>query len=189
MKQPHSGLAQSAFHRVKNIRETTIKELKINQDIIASEVLLIDEEGKALGKVSRDQALYLAHEAGLDLVLLNANQNPPLAKIMDYGKYLYAQQKQLAKQKAHAHESQLKEVRVGIKIDTHDLAVKENMIKKFLERGDRVKVSLQLRGREMMFQNKVAEFLEKIRVDTGSNFEKPLERLGNRFSAVLIKSK
>lgn len=170
-------------------REQTIKELKINQEIIALEVLLIDEEGKALGKVSRDQALYLAHETGLDLVLLNPNQNPPLARIMDYGKYLYSQQKQESKQKANAHQTELKEVRLGIKIGDHDLEVKVNQMKKFLERGDRVKVSVQLRGREMMFKDRVTEFLEKVRVQAGANFEKPLERLGNRFSVVLIKSK
>lgn len=151
--------------------------------------MLIDEEGVALGKVSRDQALYLAHDAGLDLVMLNANQVPPLAKIMDYGKHLYAQQKQESKQKAHAHQTELKEVRLGIKIGDHDLEVKEAQIIKFLARGDRVKVSLQLRGREMMFRDRVATFLEKIRIDTGSIFERPLERLGNRFSTILIKSK
>ncbi len=151
--------------------------------------MLIDEEGKALGRVSRDQALYLSHETGLDLVLLNAAQNPPLAKIMDYGKYLYSQQKQESKQKAHAHQTELKEVRLGIKIGDHDLEVKEGQIKKFLERGDRVKVSVQLRGREMMFRDKVPAFFEKIKTDTGASFEKDAERLGNRFSTVLIKSK
>lgn len=131
----------------------------------------------------------MAHESDLDLVLLNANQDPPLARIMDYGKYLYSQQKQDSKQKAHAHQTELKEVRLGIKIGDHDLAVKIAQMNKFLERGDRVKVTVQLRGREMMFRDKVPAFLEKIRLSTGSNFDKSLEKLGNRFSVVLIKSK
>lgn len=142
-----------------------------------------------MGKVSLDQALYLAHEAGVDLVLLNSAQNPPLARLMDYGKYLYAQQKQDSKQKARAHQTELKEVRLGIKIGAHDLEVKEGQIKKFLERGDRVKISVQLRGREMMFRDRVDTFLEKIRIDTNSVFERSLEKLGNRFSVILIKSK
>jgi len=142
-----------------------------------------------LGRVSRDQALFLAHETSLDLVLLNENQNPPLARIMDYGKYLYAQQKQLSKQKAKTHETELKEMRLGIKIGQHDLEVKESAIKKFLERGDRVKVTVQLRGREMMFKDKVPAFLEKVKSETGAELEKPLDRLGNRFSIVLIKKK
>lgn len=131
----------------------------------------------------------MAYDAGIDLVLLNENQNPPLARLMDYGKYLYAQQKQAAKQKAHAHETELKEVRMGVKIGQHDLEVKEGMIKKFLERGDRVKVTIQLRGREMMFKDRVNGLLEKIRIDVHAVFEKPLERLGNRFSAILIPLK
>jgi len=150
--------------------------------------MLISEDGQALGKVSRDQALYLAHESGLDLVLLNANQDPPLAKIMDHGKYLYAQQKQESKQKAHAHQTELKEVRLGIKIGEHDLEVKVAQINKFLARGDRVKVTVQLRGREMMFRDRVPAFLEKIKLETNSGFEKELEKLGNRFSVILIGS-
>jgi translation initiation factor IF-3 len=150
--------------------------------------LLISEEGEALGKVSLDQALYLAHETGVDLVLLNANQHPPLAKIMDYGKYLYAQQKQESKQKAHAHQTELKEIRLGIKIGEHDLEVKEAKIKQFLDRGDRVKVTVQLRGREMMFRDRVPAFLEKIRQNANANFDKDLEKLGNRFSVILIKN-
>lgn len=108
---------------------------------------------------------------------------------MDYGKYLYAQQKQLSKQKAKTHETELKEMRLGIKIGQHDLEVKESAIKKFLERGDRVKVTVQLRGREMMFKDKVPAFLEKVKSETGAELEKPLDRLGNRFSIVLIKKK
>lgn len=166
----------------------SIKQLKTNEEITADQILLIDEEGKPQGVVSRDQALYLAYEKGYDLVLINENQTPPIAKLMDYGKYLYSMQKQLAKQKAHAHNQELKEVRISIKIGIHDLEVKTNQMKKFLERGDKVKVTVQLKGREMMFRNKVPTFLEKIKADTNATLEKPLERLGNRFSVILVKN-
>lgn len=152
-------------------------------------MILIDEEGKALGKVNRDQAMYLAYQAEADLVLLNESQNPPIAKIMDYGKFLYTQQKQLAKQKAKAHEVEIKEVRLGIKIGDHDLQVKEERIKKFFASGDKVKVTVQLRGREMIFQDRVRSMLEKIKIATGGTFETSVERMGNRFSAVLTKAK
>ena len=166
----------------------SIKQLKTNEGITADQILLIDEEGKPQGSVSRDQALYLAYEKGYDLVLINENQTPPIAKLMDYGKYLYSQQKQLSKQKAHAHNQELKEVRMSIKIGIHDLEVKINKIKKFLARGDKVKVTIQLKGREMMFRGKVPAFLEKIKTETNAVPEKSLERLGNRFSVILVKN-
>lgn len=131
----------------------------------------------------------MAYQAESDLVLLNESQNPPIAKIMDYGKYLYNQQKQLSKQKAKTHETTIKEVRMGIKIGDHDLAVKEGRIKKFFEQGDKVKVTIQLRGREMIFQDKVKTLLERIKTDTNGVFETMPERMGNRFSAILTKSK
>ena len=166
-----------------------IKELKVNQDIAADEMLLIDEEGRSQGKVSRDQALYLAFEKELDLVLINENAHPPIARLMDYGKYIYNQTKQESKQKANTHSSELKEVRLGIKIDEHDLNVKINRIKKFFEHGDHVKVSIQLRGREMMFRDRVNALMERVRVAAGANYEKPIDKLGTRFFATLVRSK
>lgn len=121
--------------------------------------------------------------------MINENQNPPIARLMDYGKFLYTQQKQASKQKAQSHGPELKEVRLSVKIDTHDLEVKTNLIKKFIDRGDKVKLSIQLKGREMMFQNKVSGLLERVRADSGANFEKPLDRMGNRFSVILVKAK
>ncbi len=166
-----------------------IKGQKINQEITAPEVMLIDEEGKVLGKVGIDQALYLAYQAETDLVLLNETQNPPIAKLMDYGKHLYNLQKQISKQKAKSHETTIKEVRMGIKIGDHDLEVKEGRIKKFFAAGDKVKVTIQLRGREMIFQDRVRALMNRIMTDTNATSETSLERMGNRFSAVLIQSK
>jgi translation initiation factor IF-3 len=108
---------------------------------------------------------------------------------MDYGKYQYNLQKQVAKQRAHSHEVAVKEVRMGIKIGDHDLSVKEGRIKKFFDEGDKVKVTIQLRGREMIFQDRVRALMDKIKLDTGGSGESDVERMGNRFSVVLIKSK
>lgn len=108
---------------------------------------------------------------------------------MDHGKYLYNLQKQVAKQKAHSHEVEIKEVRLGIKIGDHDLEVKEARIKKFFFAGDKVKVTIQLRGREMIFQDRVRALMERIKLDTDATSEGDMGRMGNRFSAVLIQSK
>jgi len=139
--------------------------------------------------VGLDQALYLAYQLDTDLVMINENQNPPIAKLMDYGKHLYNLQKQISKQKARSHETEIKEVRMGIKIGDHDLAVKIGRIKKFFDAGDKVKVTIQLRGREMIFQDRVKALIEKIKLESGGVGESDVERMGNRFSTVLIKSK
>lgn len=148
---------------------------------------MIDEAGRSLGVVSRDQALYLAYEMEYDLVLLNDRADPPLARLMDYGKFQYMQQKQDSKQKAKSKTSELKEIRMGIKIDQHDLAVKIEKIKKFLDKGDQVKITIILKGREMMFRDKVEVLIDKIKNESQAILEKPLEKLGNRFSVILRK--
>jgi translation initiation factor IF-3 len=106
---------------------------------------------------------------------------------MDYGKFQYMQQKQDSKQKAKSKTSELKEIRMGIKIDQHDLAVKIEKIKKFLDKGDQVKITIILKGREMMFRDKVEVLIDKIKNESQAILEKPLEKLGNRFSVILRK--
>lgn len=152
-------------------------------------MILINEEGRQQGLASRDQALFLAYEKGFDLVMLNEKSNPPIAKLMDYGKYVYSQEKQISKQKAKVKDVELKEIRMGIKISEHDMNVKINQAKKFLEIGDKVKLTIQLRGREMMFRDKVQPLLNKIISEAGGVLEKPTERLGTRFSVIITKAK
>lgn len=163
--------------------------MKINQEITADKILLIDESGVSQGVVSFDQAMFLAYEKGLDLAMVNEKINPPICKLMDYGKYLYSIEKQNAKQKAKTHSSELKEIRLGIKIGEHDLSTKTEQIKKFLDHGDKVKITIQLRGREMMFRDRAGELIEKIKNEAGANFEKPIEKMGNKFFATLVKNK
>jgi len=170
-----------------NSRSHNIKALKINQQINADPIVLIDDEGHAQGQVSLDQARYLAYEKDLDLVLINEAVNPPIAKLMDYGKYIYDQTKMTNKQKAKSRNTELKEVRFGVKIDDHDLEVKINKIKQFLEHGNKVKITVQLRGREMMFRDRMVSLMDKIKTETGGVFEKNVEKMGNRFFAILSK--
>ncbi len=141
------------------------------------------------GLVSRDQALYLADQKDYDLVLINEKISPPIAKLMDYGKYLYGQEKQVAKQRAKARDVEIKEIRLGIKISEHDLGIKINRAKKFLWQGHKVKISIQLKGREMMFRNKIDPLINRFKEEVGGSFEKPIERMGTRFFTTITRAK
>lgn len=150
---------------------------------------MIDAEGKRQGAVSIDQALYLAYDAGLDLVLVNAGSTPPVAKIIDYGKYRYAQEKQESKQKSKSKGSETKEIRLSLKIDEHDLNFKTKQAEKFIAEGDKVKLGVKLIGREMMFQNKIRELVEDFCRRANAQVESPIERMGNRFSVIIVGKK
>lgn len=106
---------------------------------------------------------------------------------MDYGKYRYAQEKQESRQKAKSRGPEIKEIRISLKINAHDLDFKTKQAEKFLTSGDKVKVTVKLIGREMMFKEKVRETLEKFKNLAGGEFEGPIEKLGNRFSAIMRK--
>lgn len=127
----------------------TISELFINEQIKDKEVRVIGEDGEQLGIMSAKEALALAEEAGVDLVKIAPTAKPPVCKIVDYGKFRYqqAQKEKDAKKKQHVVE--IKEIRLSPNIDTNDLNTKVNAAKKFLSKGDRVKVTLRFRGREM----------------------------------------
>ena len=131
----------------------------------------------------------MAYEAGLDLVEVNANANPPVTKIMDYGKYRYAQKKQESKQKSKSKGPEIKEVRLSLKISSHDSAFKSRQAQKFLKEGNKVKITVKLLGREMMYHQKAHEMIDKFRQEIGAEYESPVERLGNQFSTILISKK
>ena len=110
---------------------------------------LVDVDGSQRGVVSLQQALDAAADAGLDLAEIAPNAQPPVVKILDWGKYRYEQTKQLAKSKRNQKQVEVKQVRIGLKIGEHDLQVKLNRAKKFLEQNHKVKISLLFRGREI----------------------------------------
>lgn len=130
-------------------REPAISELFINEQIRDKEIRLIGESGEQLGITSSREALKLAEEAGLDLVKIAPTAKPPVCKIVDYGKYRYelARKEKDAKRKQKVIE--VKEIRMSPNIDTNDLNTKVGAARKFLEKGNRVKVTLRFRGREM----------------------------------------
>jgi translation initiation factor IF-3 len=126
---------------------------RINEAIRAASVRCIDSEGEQLGILSLDEALRKADEAGLDLVELQPNAVPPVCKILDYGKYKYQSQKRASEARKKQKIIEVKEIKLRPNIDTHDYNVKLRAAQKFLEAGDKVKVTLRFRGREMSYQD------------------------------------
>ena len=125
-----------------------LKRLRINNQIKAVEVQVIDEAGKQLGVMKTFDALKLAREKDLDLAEVGPNVQPPIAKIMDYGKYIYRKERQEKKSGPKQKEQERKTVRVGFKTGMHDLEFKAKQIREFLDEGHIVKIELTLRGRE-----------------------------------------
>ena len=126
-----------------------IKELQINEGIRAKEVRLIGADGEQIGIVSINEALDAARQADLDLVNIAPNAKPPVCKVIDYGKYRYEAIKREKEAKKKQKVINVKELRLSPNIDTHDLEVKANKANNFLKKGDRVKVTVRFRGREL----------------------------------------
>lgn len=128
---------------------TTISELMINEQIKDKEVRVIGVNGEMVGIMSAKEALALAEEAGVDLVKIAPTAVPPVCRIVDYGKFKYEQTRKEKDAKKKQHVVEIKEIRLSPNIDTNDLNTKVNAAKKFITKGDRVKVTLRFRGREM----------------------------------------
>ncbi len=138
----------SAFFNVYG-RYRTISSLMINEQIRDREVRVIDADGNQLGIMSSQEAMKLAQEADLDLVKIAPGAKPPVCKIIDYGKYRYEQSRKEKQAKKNQKMIEIKEIRMSPNIDTNDLNTKINAAKKFLSKGNKVKVTLRFRGREM----------------------------------------
>jgi translation initiation factor IF-3 len=137
----------------------------MNERIRSKEVRLIDDKGENRGVVPTSEALQMAYDADLDLLLINPNQEPPVAKILDYGKHKYETEKKNKEAKKKQHVVELKEVKVRYKIDTHDYQVRIKNIRKFLAQGNKVKVVVMLRGREMQHSNLAFDLINKFLAD------------------------
>ena len=141
--------------------KTISKESLINEEIRAKEVRLLDVDGQQLGIVSIQEALAKAAEHNLDLVNISPNAAPPVCRIMDYGKYRYEQQKKEKEAKKKQKTMEVKEIRLGIFTEFHDLETKATTAAKFLQNGDKVKINMRLRGREMGYVDKGKESMLK----------------------------
>lgn len=156
------------------------------------EIRVIDPEGNALGVLSLDEALVKAEEFDLDLVEIAANAKPPVCRIMDYTKFKFEKEKkdrETRKKKKTA--GQLKEVRLRPRIDPHDYNTKVQHAREFLEKGNKVRLRLQFRGREMVHQELGREVIEKAikDLDDIAKVDKPAQQLGRMILVVLVPSK
>jgi translation initiation factor IF-3 len=137
----------------------------VNDQISAPAVRLIGADGAQVGIVTVERALEMAAQAGLDLVEVAPNSTPPVCKIMDFGKYLYEVSKKEKLTKKKQHVIHVKEIRLRPKIESHDYEFKRNHIRKFIEAGNRVKVTVMFRGREIMYQDSGAKIIERLASD------------------------
>jgi translation initiation factor IF-3 len=131
----------------------------MNKQIKAKEIRLIGDEGNQIGVVSLREAMEAAEQAELDLVEINPTSKPPVCKLMDYGKHRYEQSKKERESRLKRKIIEIKEVKMRPKIDSHDYDTKKRLAEKFLKDGDKVKITLMFRGREMMYRSKGIEML------------------------------
>ena len=141
---------------------------RVNEEIRIPQVRLIDQDGEMQGVMSAREALMRAYQVGLDLVEISPNADPPVCKILDFGKFKYEQQKKKNEAKKKQKVIEIKEIKVRPNIDENDYQVKMRAMKSFIEEGDKVKVTLRFRGREMAHQELGTQLLDRVRTDTAT---------------------
>ena len=160
--------------------------LPVNDGIRAREVMLIDEETGQNHVVSTAEALSRAVAAELDLVLVAPHANPPVARIMDFGKYRYEQDRAARKQKQSRKTQELKEIRLTARMEGHDLEQRAKRAQEFIEDGHRLHLSVRFRGRENLFRDRGIALMKRFAEDVGQQFETPPRVAGNTVSVNLI---
>ena len=165
----------------------SVKELLINEEIKANEVRVIDAAGEPIGIMSPAQALQLAYDRGLDLVLMAPQATPPVTRIMDYGKYRFECEKREKEAKKKQQVVELKEIQLSCRIDVHDFETKARQARKFLESGNKVRVVIRFKGREMSHmaigRDVMTRFCESLAEVGGS--DKP-PSLDGRFMSMVL---
>ncbi|WP_191085682.1 translation initiation factor IF-3 [Roseococcus microcysteis] len=163
---------------------------RVNEEIRVPQVRLIDENGEMLGVLSIRDALYRAYQSGLDLLEISPNAVPPVCKITDYGKFKYEQQKKANEARKKQKVVEIKEIKVRPNIDDHDYEVKMKQAKNFIGEGDKVKVTLRFRGREMAHQELGVKLLERIRTELAEIVKvESMPRLENRQMIMVLAPK
>jgi translation initiation factor IF-3 len=163
--------------------------VRINSEIRAHELRVIGASGEQLGIMSKMDALDAARNAGLDLVEISATTTPPVAKIVDWGKYQYQKMKEQQRNKKSASRSEIKQMRIGLKIGSGDLDIKMRKIRKFLADGDKVKIQVVFRGREMAHPEIGRALLDRILEslsDVAMTDQKPI--MAGRNLSIMIRS-
>ncbi|MEC9267169.1 MAG: translation initiation factor IF-3 [Alphaproteobacteria bacterium] len=138
---------------------------RVNEEITARQVRVIDDDGENHGVITVEEGIRIAEAAGLDLVEVSPNADPPVCKILDYGKFKYEQQKRKNEARKKQKTIEVKEIKFRPNIEQHDYEVKMRSLKKFIEEGDKVKVTLRFRGREMAHQELGLEVLQRVQAE------------------------
>lgn len=138
---------------------------QINERIRFPQIRVIDNDGSQIGIMTPDEALKIAEEKELDLVLVSETATPPVCRVMDYGKYKFEQEKKAREAKKKQHTADVKEVKMRYKIDDHDYNVRVNQAQRFLKSGDKVKATITFRGREIQHANLAEELLKRMAID------------------------
>ena len=163
---------------------------RVNEEIRAPQVRLIDQDGEMIGVMSAREALARAYDVGMDLLEISPNAEPPVCKITDFGKFKYEQQKKANEARKRQKVVEIKEIKVRPNIDDHDYEVKMRQMKTFIEEGDKVKVTLRFRGREMAHQDLGAKVLERIRNEMAETVKvESMPRLENRQMIMVLAPK
>lgn len=145
--------------------------LNVNEKIRAREVRLINQNGENVGVMSAREALNIAREAGLDLLEISPQANPPVCKIMDYGKWKYEEQKKLSEMKKAQKVVEIKELKIRPNIDVHDFQVKIKAAQRFIEDGNKVKFTVRFKGREITNQDAGVELLNRVKAELGDTIK------------------
>jgi len=171
------------------------KRFRSNEYIRVPEVFLIDENGENVGNISTYKAIAMAKENGFDLVEVNPKANPPVCKIMNYGQFRYEQEKKAHKQKIQQKKVETKGIRLSVRISKHDLDVRIDQAEKFIQKGNKLKIELILKGRERAHPEKAREiiqdFIAILSAKEGMNIitEQPLTMQGGKFIIILANKK
>ncbi|MFZ4761876.1 MAG: translation initiation factor IF-3 [Alphaproteobacteria bacterium] len=189
MQEPPQG--RGTDHRADARGESKNDGPRINNEIRSPQVRLIGEDGEMLGVISTRQAISAAEEAGLDLVEVSPNAEPPVCKILDYGKFKYEQQKKKAEAKKKQKVIELKEIKLRPNIDDNDYEIKLRNARRFLEEGDKVKFTLRFRGREMMHQELGMNLLMRIKdtLEAIAKVEQSPQLEGKQMVMILVSAK
>ncbi|HNZ72982.1 MAG TPA: translation initiation factor IF-3 [bacterium] len=178
--------------RKKTTAAVNAKMLRANEKIFARRLMLIDENGNNLGEMSKEEALRRATEADLDLVEVSPKANPPICRLMNYGSYKYQQEKKEKKQKAQNKGGEVKTVKMSFRISQHDKEIRAKRVLKFLGENNKVRIEMQLRGRENQHTDLAKENIKNM-IDEINNqlinkeikIEQEIKKQGNKLSAVI----
>ncbi|MFH0856569.1 MAG: translation initiation factor IF-3 [bacterium] len=178
---------RKTFRRKKTSFDT--RALRFNEAIRVPMVSLIDEDGQPMGEMETRKALYIARERGYDLVEVSPKEMPPVVKLIDYGEFKYKKEKQEQKKKISQKKIDVKGIRLSLRISKHDIELRKNKAKEFIEEGHKVKIDLILKGREREHKNLAFDIILNFIKDLGDSvkIEQPAQTQGGLLTAIITK--